>query len=162
MALPLIEGTAVVALAERVDTECTRGDDVSPLILEALAYEVIAFAAREPGRESESRPRCLQQVKDFIQAESQATIRMTDLARVANVHPAHLARIFRDRLGMTPGDYVRQVRVRRGAELLKDSELSIAEVALRCDFYDQSHFSRTFKRVLGITPRQYRRRAKSF
>jgi len=67
------------------------------------------------------------------------------------VHPVHLAAAFRRHFGCTPGAYLRRARVERAAAMLK-RRLSLAEVALRCGFADQSHMTHAFRRTLGVTP----------
>jgi AraC family transcriptional regulator len=80
---------------------------------------------------------------------------LSDLATIAGVHPSHLARTFRRNHGCAIGDYVRQLRVERGAALLKEQHLSLAEVAIACGFHDQSHFTRVFRNAFGISPGRY-------
>lgn len=65
--------------------------------------------------------------------------------------------IFKQSLGITPYKYVIQQRIERAKQLLKQNKLPLKEVALRCGFYDQSAFSRTFKRFVDLTPKDYRR-----
>jgi AraC family transcriptional regulator len=71
-------------------------------------------------------------------------------------HPAYLARAFRAAYGRPVGTYLREVRVRRAAELLGGTETAIAEVALRVGFVDQSHLTRWFVRLVGLSPAAYR------
>jgi len=73
------------------------------------------------------------------------------------VHPAHLARAFRAHFRMSMGPYVRRLRLDWAAGELARSDLPLAAVALAAGFADQSHFTRTFKRYLGVTPNVYRR-----
>lgn len=82
---------------------------------------------------------------------------MARLASICDVHPVHLARVFRMRHGCTPVEYSRKLRLERAAaELLRGSD-SIAEVASAFGFSDQSHFHRLFKRAYGRSPSLYRR-----
>lgn len=69
----------------------------------------------------------------------------------------HFARIFREETGMAPWAYVQEARLRKAKELLEHTDLPLAEIALEAGFYDQSHFSRTFKQAEGTTPGQYRK-----
>jgi AraC family transcriptional regulator len=81
---------------------------------------------------------------------------MRELAVEANVHPVHLTRTFRRRIGVTPGAYVQRVRLERAVAQLASGS-SLAEVALASGFADQSHFSRVVRASLGVTPRQLAR-----
>ena len=80
-------------------------------------------------------------------------------ARVAGVTPQHLIRLFRRHYDITPGRYLWQMRVERGAGLLTASGLTVAEIADRCGFKNPFHFSRLLRRMQGVSPRKLRQRA---
>jgi AraC family transcriptional regulator len=84
-------------------------------------------------------------------------LRCTDLALEAGVHPVHLARVFRARHGISPGEYLRRRRLDWAAHRLAESAVPIADIALEAGFADQSHLTRSFHRWMGLTPLQYRR-----
>lgn len=67
-------------------------------------------------------------------------------------------RLFREQLGTTPRQLVMKTRVHRGCDRLRLGREPIAEVALACGFYDQADFTRQFKKHVGLTPAEYRRR----
>ena len=68
----------------------------------------------------------------------------------------HCAHQFKRATGLPPYQYVITRRVERAQQLLREGDLSLAEIAARAGFSDQSHFSRHFKRLVGVTPRQFR------
>jgi len=76
---------------------------------------------------------------------------LADVARVAGVSREHLHRLFRNTLGVTPGQYLRLSRIALARQLLRRGEPIIA-AAGACGFADQAHFTRWFKRYLGVTP----------
>jgi AraC family transcriptional regulator len=79
------------------------------------------------------------------------------MAAVVNLSPYHFARQFKATTGLPPYQYVIARRIERAQHLLqRDGELGLAEVALRVGFSDQSKFSFHFKRMVGITPGQFR------
>jgi AraC family transcriptional regulator len=78
------------------------------------------------------------------------------LAHDVGVHPVHLAQAFHKSYRRTVGDYVRQLRIEYACHELAASETPIVQIALSAGFCDQSHFTRTFKRLIGVTPSQYR------
>jgi AraC family transcriptional regulator len=86
-----------------------------------------------------------------------APVRLETLARELDVHPSHLARSFRESHGCTVGEYVRQLRVARAAELLKSTSASILEIALATGFADQAHLSTVFRKWMGTSPGRYRK-----
>jgi AraC family transcriptional regulator len=79
------------------------------------------------------------------------------LAAVAGRHPAHVMRAFRQHVGVTVGEYVRARLIARAGEALRQSDKTLSEVAVAFSFADQSHFSRTFKRFMNMTPDAYRK-----
>jgi AraC family transcriptional regulator len=79
------------------------------------------------------------------------------MASVATLSPYHFVRQFKAATGLTPYQYVIHRRVERAQHLLRThSKLSLAEVSVRTGFSDQSHFTSLFKRIIGVTPRQFR------
>jgi AraC family transcriptional regulator len=83
------------------------------------------------------------------------------MAAVARLSPYHFARQFKKATGLPPHQYVIARRVERAKQLLQaKTGLSLAEVAARAGFSDQSQFCHHFKRLVGVTPGQFRRSAR--
>jgi AraC family transcriptional regulator len=99
----------------------------------------------------------LRAVTEYIQAHLGAELSLDRLAGVAHVSPYHFARLFKHSTGLPPHRYVIARRVERARELLRAAHRpALAEVATEVGFSDQSHFTRHFKRLVGVTPRQFR------
>ena len=81
---------------------------------------------------------------------------LEQLAAVARLSPYHFARQFKTATGLPPHEYVISRRVERAKQFLQGGDLSLAEVAAHAGFSDQSQFSRHFKRLVGVTPGQFR------
>ncbi len=81
---------------------------------------------------------------------------LVDLAAAAHVTPSHLVRLSREHLGVTPVALLWETRVRRGLDLLKNTGLTVAEVADQCGFASPFHFSRRVKQATGKPPRELR------
>jgi AraC family transcriptional regulator len=94
----------------------------------------------------------------FIQANYSRNLSLQDMADSVHLSPFHLARVFKQALGVSPHQYLIQVRVNSARALLAagSGERSLAEVANAVGFADQSHLTRHFKRLLGVTPGQLR------
>ena len=97
-------------------------------------------------------------VVEFVTAHFHEPILVADLAEQAMLSESQLHREFGRRFGITPNQYIREVRIGVARHILETEDLSMAQVASQCGFYDQSHFSRQFKTSTGLTPLQYRRR----
>ena len=91
-----------------------------------------------------------------LAVEYSERLTLDDLSREAGVHPVHLSRVFRKCVGEGIGEYVHRLRVRAACEQILEPEISIAEVSLALGFADQSHFTRAFRRVTGMTPAAFR------
>lgn len=151
----------VATLARRVVGEIHHGDEVSALASEGLVLEMLAVAARAGSYGDRRRPPpWLLRIRDLLHDRFQSAPRITDAAREAGVHPSHLAREFRAHFGTSYGEYVRRLRLDWAAVRLCSSDDPLAETALRAGFADQSHFTRAFRKYVGVTPGRYREVAK--
>lgn len=106
--------------------------------------------------ERNGAPAWLANVVAAVHAAIPNGVSLAELAKIAQVHPAHLARTFRAVYGCTLGEYTRRLRIARARELLSSSGMPLSRIAIQCGFADQSHFTRVFRRVVGVTPAAYR------
>lgn len=148
-------------LGQKIYQELRRPDAFSAIAVEGLILEILAEASRRKTRDDDARhfPRWLSETKDFLHENFAASFAVEDVARVAGVHPVHLARVFRRKFGCTIGEYIRRLRIDFANRRLRDTKDSLSEIALAAGFADQSHLNKTFKSVFGLTPAEYRKRA---
>lgn len=92
----------------------------------------------------------------IIREESGGELTRTAVARKAGVSPSHLAELLQERTGRSFTELVREARIDRACELLRSTELSMAEIAADCGFCDQSYFTHVFQKLKSETPKQYR------
>jgi AraC family transcriptional regulator len=109
-------------------------------------------ATRSPALE----PKRLQRVLDFIDTRLASDICLDDLAGEACLSPFHFSRLFHEATGLSPHRYLIERRIRTAQKMLASEHASIAEIALDTGFGSQANFSRTFRKITGVTPRQYR------
>lgn len=83
------------------------------------------------------------------------------MARVANLSPSRLHRLFKSEIGITPMVYLKNCRMKKARSLLETTFLSVKEVARRVGVNDDSHFVRDFEKAFGMTPSLYRARFSS-
>lgn len=105
-----------------------------------------------PGRER----RAVRLAREYLEDNLTESVSLECLARVANLSPFHLARVFGEEVGIPPHAYQTQARVRRARDLLLRG-LPVARVAQETGFADQSHLTRHFKRLIGVPPGSYAR-----
>jgi AraC family transcriptional regulator len=96
-------------------------------------------------------------VRVYIDDHIGERISLSELARQAGVSRFHFARQFRLSTGESPMEFLRRVRIERSKSILQTRASSIAEVAARLGFSDQSHFTRIFGRLVGVSPGSFAR-----
>lgn len=97
----------------------------------------------------------LASVVAFIREHCLASITLEEMAQVAGCSVSWLVRTFRRRYGLTPHAFLTDCRIRYSQQVLRQGA-PLADVALTCQFADQAHFQRVFKRLTAATPQQYR------
>jgi AraC family transcriptional regulator len=85
---------------------------------------------------------------------------LASLAAIARVHPVQVSRGFRKRVGCTITEFVRRRRVERACEMIRESDMSLTRIAFTVGFTEQAHFTRSFRRVTGMTPSAFRLRSR--
>lgn len=91
----------------------------------------------------------------YIQFNYSRDISIDDIAKSVGVSRSHLYRVFINNAGKSPIDYLTEYRINEACFLLKNSGLSIAEIAISVGFFDQFYFSRVFKKSKGVPPSRY-------
>jgi len=150
-------GGLSVWLATRLYQEFQLADEASSVAIEGLTLEVMAELSRHPVKTSGRKPpKWLMQTRELLHAHFYESLTLDGIASSVGTHPVHLARMFRRYHNCTIGEYVRKLRIEFACREMSTADCELALIASRAGFYDQSHFSRTFKRMMGITTRQYR------
>ena len=139
----------------RLRRELNMVDDVTPLAVEGLVLELCCQLQRARVARG-GIPLWLRRVQEKLEAEFDGRQSLQVLAADANVHPAHLARAFRQHFGCSVGEYVRRRRVVFACERIAAGE-PLSDIAIGAGFANQPHFSRTFKAVTGRSPGEFRR-----
>jgi len=147
-----IHAGEIVWLATRLYREFQAGDVASPLVIEGIILEMMGLLVREPGAGERLEPRWLAAVVARLREEYSQPLTINEMAADIGVSPVRLSRSFRQFYGESLGDYLRRIRVQFACQKLADQEADLAQVGIEAGFADQSHFTRIFKRVTGLTP----------
>jgi AraC family transcriptional regulator len=155
---------ALLAVNGELTADAAGGPLAAESLANLLAVHLIrnAFAPRPSARRTNGAlPRGkLRAVVEYIEEHLDAELTLEQMAALAHLSAYHFARRFKAATGLPPHRYVISRRVERAQQLLQlDSDLSLAEIAARVGFSDQSQFSHRFKRVVGVTPNQFRKSA---
>jgi AraC family transcriptional regulator len=134
------------------------GDELNT---ESLIAELLAVVARMPRDTAKDTPGWLRRVVGKINAEYCRRLTLSELSAEAGVHPVHLSRVFRRHVGQGIGEYVHRLRIRAACERMLTRRMTLAEVSCDTGFADQSHFTRAFRRVTGMSPARFQRMMRS-
>jgi AraC-like DNA-binding protein len=111
---------------------------------------------RPPQRRAASCPRPVSLARDYLAGNLASNPSLSELSQVAGLSRFHLLRVFSRETGLTPHAYQVQLRLQKARALMRAGQ-PLAEAAMASGFSDQSHLTRHFKRVYGLTPGQYRK-----
>ncbi|MGL4621281.1 MAG: helix-turn-helix domain-containing protein, partial [Chroococcidiopsis sp.] len=103
----------------------------------------------------------LQQAIAYIQEYLDQDLSLDEIAGEVNLSTYHFARLFKQSTNLAPHQYQIRCRVERAKGLLQAGEMTIADIAIQVGFYDQSHLSRHFKRIVGVSPKVIQQNSKN-
>lgn len=148
-------GDEIAAAGVQLLRELRRDDRDSALAIEGLTFEILAASARRERAVDRRAPCWLRDACDRLDAMADG-VSLRAMAAQAGVHPVHFAAAFRRFRGCSLGEYQRRRRFEYARERLADRTMTLAQIAADAGFADQSHLTRTFKRLAGMTPSEYR------
>lgn len=168
LVLPLMEGglpidvrarrsPELVATARQVVLELRRCEDTGGLALEALVAELLSGLCSNRRPRGGGEPVWMARVDERLRASYREGVPLRELARLAGVDHAHLARTWKRLRGRTLGDELRRLRLMEACRRLASERTPLATIALETGFADQSHLGRALRRSQGTTPARFRR-----
>ena len=101
------------------------------------------------------RPEWINKIAELLNDKWNEEINLKDLSSFAEVHPITVSKHFSTYFACTFGEYRRRQKIEKALQLIRTSKFSLTEIAYECGFYDQSHFTRTFKSLTGFLPKHY-------
>jgi len=158
--LPLGENLHLIHLFNEVLKGMAAGFSFVNLLLASHAMaHLIAVVIREGRTQPREAADKLQKVARSIIYMSESldqSLKVSRLAALANLSPAHFTTLFKGQIGCGPRHYLHLLRMHRACELLSSTELSMKEIAAQLGYQDQFHFSRKFKAFKSVSPSRYR------
>ena len=146
------------AVGARTKADRLMADGIATTIAAQLLRAHATTTLRDRTGEERLSPAVVRRVQAFIEENLADDLSLEALAGVAAVSVFHFARAFRASTGTTPHEAVTQARIRRAAELLAQTDLSVLQVALAVGYQSQSRFGVQFKQRCVVTPMAFRRR----
>ena len=151
---------AIERLVDLLALDLTRGSPAGPLVGDSVVAALLGCLVDAPLPGARPSPSArLQRVLEHMDAHRDQRMSLPALARLAGMSPRHFSRAFRAHTASSPHRYLLMLRVDHARRLLGETDIGLAEVALRCGFSDQSQLSHTFRRFTGQTPQAFRRMA---
>ncbi|MFC4304996.1 helix-turn-helix domain-containing protein [Cohnella boryungensis] len=151
-------------LAKRMLDELLERPPGYELALKQAIVDILLLAARsacngQPQEPSYVSPlhRKMSDIVRFLKANYCDTIRIEELAERFYISPYYMSRSFKEATGFTVIDYLNLTRVKEAQRLLRESHLSVTEIAARTGFDNFSHFGKTFKKITRTSARDYRK-----
>jgi AraC family transcriptional regulator len=160
-----IEDPTIASLAKALLPALRHPDQASQLFLDHVLFAVGGHAAQfYGGMRPHSQPAQgglapwqLRRAKEILSANLDGRVALEEVARDCHLSVSYFSRAFRQSMGTAPHQWLLAHRVEVAKEKLRDERLSLLDVALACGFADQSHLTRVFTRIVGISPGAWRR-----
>lgn len=121
-----------------------------------LAYAFLMSYISARSKHNNAIPAVVLDLLKMLDANTRSAVKISDCCRSLAYTPEALIRLFKKNIGITPGRYLQNQRLTEVCELLRESKLSVKEIAVVCAFESQNYLGRVFKQTFGVTPVQYR------
>jgi AraC-like DNA-binding protein len=129
---------------------------LSRLLLHLLSCPTLPENRRDIHAGTSARDVILEKINRHVREHLHQSLTISDIAQELGYSVSHLRAVFRDRLGVSLGRYMRESRLSEAAQLLQTSDLNVSAIGERCGFESLYAFSRAFRKAYGIPPRAYR------
>ncbi len=129
---------------------------LSRLLRHLLTCPALPSDRRDIHSSDDVRDVILESINRYVRAHLSKAVTIADIAEELGYSVSHLRAVFRDRLGVSLGRYMRESRLSEAAQLLQSSTHNVSEIGERCGFESLYAFSRAFRKAYGIPPRTYR------
>lgn len=135
----------------KIYQEVLGNDNFSPSSIKMSIFDLISNAHITDS----NQPVWVGRIYELMNDKWNESLSLEDLAEIAEVHQVTVSKYFRKYFSCTFGEYMRRIRIERSLSIIKNSSLSLTDIGYLCGFYDQSHFSRTFRQLTGFSPKSY-------
>lgn len=147
---------------EQLFQECAQKEPGYENAVAALLMTILVHLSRysqtAPAKSKDSLHIQMEKCKLYIQSHfSESTLTVEKIAAYALLSVSRFREVFREYTGMSPKDYIIQQRVNHACTLLKNTNLTVSQIATHCGYQDISHFCRQFHKKTGIAPTDYRK-----
>ena len=159
----LLSSSAFASYGSELVRELRQTDPLSAIAFESLLLNILVLGTRNVIQLGavKKTPAWLTMAKEILHERFLESVTIESIAREVGIHPVNLSQAFRRHFNITVGQYLRQLRIEFAARKLANTDRPLAEIAAAAGFCDQAHFTRTFRRIVNLTPLEYRRITRS-
>lgn len=158
--LTMVELSEIKQLVAKLENELDAQKPGFKLMALSLFMNIVCVLSRcyEQSREPVSQALLrIGEAISYMEDNWSRNITNEILANIAHMSERNFSRIFLGATGRSPTDYLIRLRISRASEILIHSDLNVTEIAFRCGFDDSNYFARQFRKVIGLSPREYRK-----
>lgn len=137
----------------KIQQEMLVNDISSHLTIQMLLLDLLNFSNKPSYK---SRPEWVQTLNELLNDKWNEPLSLAELSISTKTYPTTISKHFRKYFSCTLGEYLRKLKIENSIPLIKNSQMSLTEIAFYCGFADQSHFTRTFKQMTGFLPKDFR------
>lgn len=145
-----LENPIVKSLVNKIFLESKTNDTFTKTSIDSLLISIFE-TINTSSKPTNKKPKWLAKLNEIL-VENTTNLSLTALSSHLQIHPVHLSREFSKHYNTTLGQYIRHVKLNKALLLIATNKLSLTEICYECNFYDQSHFIKTFKNHYGFTP----------
>jgi AraC family transcriptional regulator len=138
----------------RMYKELLRGDIYTDSSIRMMLLSLVKDTEKS---NNQKRPKWTTDLFELLNDRWNEQIALHDLSAAIHVHPVTISKYFTRYFSCTFGEYMRKLKINKSISLIKNSHLSLTEIALLCGFADQSHFTRNFKELTGFLPKDFKK-----
>lgn len=120
-----------------------------------LIYLLCDHASRQGVKASSNNKEMIEKVIELIKSDLSRDFTLNEIAKYTSFSPIYFHNCFKKSTGKTLREFVEEQRIRKAANLLVSTDLTLSDIALECGFSSQSYFSYVFKKKMNMTPREY-------
>lgn len=138
----------------RIYREFLKNDNLTDASIQILLFDLIGAKNQNENRK---KPQWVEKIYDLLNDRWNENLSLREMALAVNVHPVTISKYFTLYFACTLGEYLRRLRIEKSVSMIKNSALSLTEIASNCGFSDQSHFTRNFKNFTGFLPKDFKK-----
>nr|WP_242828133.1 AraC family transcriptional regulator [Enterocloster clostridioformis] len=139
-----------------------QGDSYCQIQLRSLLHQILVVLGRcqetrGEGHALEETEEAMVSAARYMNQHYQEGLTLGEVAAFANMSPTYFSKKFKGSTGLCFKEYLNYIRVQKASDMLRNTDLSVTGVAMACGFSDGNYFGDVFRRLTGVSPREYRK-----